>query len=368
MSAFSSINPDASRPLPTPIGLGGNGSEVNGSSQSQSQSQTTKKFTLFQPARPMLSREADSVFWMSRYVERAEHVARLLLVNTNVLMDVGDLAPALQEKQWRSILTIMYGGDLPRSDASIGQRVAQHMAFNIDNSNSLINCISRARENARSVRESISAEMWEELNTLYWQLQSDDLRARFDEAPEDFYRSIMNGSMLFQGLTDQTLPHGQRWHFSQLGKYIERALVTCRIIEHKFEILRGAESMLETPLRNINWMAVLRSCCSIEAYRRTYMGDMDPLRVAGFLILQANFPRSIRHSVGEAYHCIREIRQSVNPNVADPAERILGRLDAQLEYAEMNEVLAEGIPAYLQRIQMSVTEAAMAVQKAYFLQ
>jgi len=370
MSAFSTTNPDASRPLPSPVGSNGdgaNGSSTNGSSQSQTHT-TTKKFTLFQPARPMLAREADSVFWMARYVERAEHVARLLLVNTNVLMDVGDLAPALQERQWRSILTIMYAGDLPRGDAAIGQRVAQHMTFNYENGNSLVNCVSRARENARSVRESISAEMWEELNTVYWQLQSEETRARFDEAPEEFYRTILNASMLFQGLTDQTLPHGQRWHFAQLGKYIERALVTCRIIEAKFDILNNAESALETPLRNISWMAVLRSCCSIEAYRRTYMGDMDPLRVAGFLILQPNFPRSIRHAVNEAHQCIAQVRQAANPGVVDSAERILGRLDAQLEYAEMGEILAEGIPAYLQRIQQSVTEAAMAVQKAYFLQ
>jgi uncharacterized alpha-E superfamily protein len=321
-------------------------------------------------ARPMLSRDADSMYWMSRYVERAEHVARLLLVNGNLLIDVGDLAPALQEQQWLSILNILRLEETAESlagDAPMGIRVARHMTFNAANPSSLISCLSRARENARSIRENISAEMWETLNSLYWSIRGDDARPRFEESPEDFYRGIMAGSMLFQGLTDQTLAHDQRWLFTQVAKHLERIDVTCRIIETKFNILRGAEALLETALRNIHWMAVLRSCCSIEAYRRNHLGEMDPLRVAAFLILERNFPRSIRFSVERAVNAVAKIHASVDPNAVDPAERVLGRLNAQLEYAEMSEILNEGLPNYLQRIQAQVAEAALAVQKAYFL-
>src|SRR5204862_4210467 len=140
----------------------------------------------------------------------------------------------------------------------------------------------------------------------------------FEEASEDFYRAIMNGSMLFQGLTDQTLVHDQRWYFAQIAKYLERTDVTARIIETKFGILKSAE--LEAPIRNIHWMAVLRSCCSIEAYRRNYVGDMEPLRVASFLILQRSFPRSIRYCVEHAYLAISEIRSGTNAKGVDPAE------------------------------------------------
>ncbi len=337
-------------------------------------SNVPKKFRLHQPARPMMARDADSMYWMSRYVERAEHIARLLLVNANLLIDVGDLAPTLQLRQWQSVLTVMRTDIPPElreaengSTDTVGAGVARYMAFDHANINSLYNCVSRARENARSIRENISAEMWESLNTLYWSIRGEDATARFEDSPEDFYRQIMSSSMLFQGLTDQTMPHDQRWLFTQLAKYLERIDVTARVIQMKFDIMEGAESMLEGALRNIHWMAALRSCCSIEAFRRQHMADMDPLRVASFLILNRNFPRSIRYSVDKAHDAIACIRQEVNPTSIDPAERVLGRLDAHLEYAEMSEILVAGLPAYLDHIQARAAEAALAVQKTYFL-
>jgi uncharacterized alpha-E superfamily protein len=177
----------------------------------------------------------------------------------------------------------------------------------------------------------------------------------------------MTASMLFQGLTDETLTHDQGWQFTQLAKYLERIDVTCRIIETKFSILKSADNLLAGAMRNIHWMAVLRSCCSIEAYRRQHIGDMDPLRVATFLLLERNFPRSIRYAVDRAHDAIAAIRGEVSPLSIDPAERILGRLDAQLEYGELAEILSEGLPAYLARIQSNVAETALAVQKSYFL-
>ncbi len=319
------------------------------------------------PERPMLSRDADSMYWMARYVERAEHISRLLLVNSNVLIDVGDLAPELQAQQWQSLLTIPHLPWLPESHWANGPRVSQYLTLSTENPNSILNCLTRARENARGIRENISAEMWENLNMLYWSLKGDDAPARFEESPDDLYRSVMNGSMLFQGLTDQTLAHDQRWLFAQLAKYLERIDVTCRIIETKLNILKANEQALESTIRNIHWMAVLRSCCSIETYRRNYLGDMDPMRVAGFLILEKSFPRSIRFSVSGALAAISAIRATTVTGGIDPAERILGRLEAQLEYAEMGEILAEGLPVYLQRIQASINDTALAVQQSYFL-
>jgi uncharacterized alpha-E superfamily protein len=323
------------------------------------------------PDRPMLAREADSMYWMARYVERAEHVARLLLVNSNVLIDVGDLAPALQAQHWQGLLTILRLPQLPDAQAddqrSIGARVAQHLTLDADNPNSIVSCLTRARENARGIRENISAEMWENLNTLYWSLHGDDAPSRFEDSPDDLYRSVMTGSMLFQGLTDQTLAHDQRWLFAQLAKYLERIDVTCRVIETKFNILKDDQQTLESTIRNIHWMAVLRSCCSIEAYRRNYVGEMDPMWVIGFLILEKSFPRTVRFSLSGALAAISAIRGGSHLGSIDPAERILGRLEAQLEYAELSEILAVGVPNYLQRIQAGINDAALAVQKSYFL-
>jgi uncharacterized alpha-E superfamily protein len=209
--------------------------------------------------------------------------------------------------------------------------------------------------------------MWENLNTLYWSMRGDDAPARFDESPDALHRSVMTGSLLFQGLTDQTMAHDQRWLFTQVGKYLERIDITSRVLEIKYAILREIEPELESAERNIHWMGVLRSACSIEAYRRNNLGDMDPLRVTSFLLLEQNFPRSVRFSVRMAHEAIASIREEVSPRKVDPAERILGRLSAQLEYAEMSEVLSDGLSNYLQRIQNSVAEAALAIQKTYFL-
>jgi len=330
----------------------------------------TTKFYLNRPPRPLLARDADSMYWMARYVERAEHIARLLLVHSNLLIDVGDLAPLFPNRQWQSVLRIMHLPHLPESDspaAPLSTRIAQHMTLDEANPNSIISCLTRARENARSVREIISNEMWESLNTLYWSVRADDAPTRFDESPDDFYRSIMNGSMLFQGLTDQTLAHDQRWLFTQLAKHFERIDVTCRILETKFGLLRSAENILETALRNIHWMAVLRACCSIEAYRRNHLADIDPIRIASFIILERNFPRSIRYGVRMAHNAALEIRASITPHTPSPAERVLGRLDANLEYAETAEIVSQGLAPYLQQIQATIAEAAFALQKSYFL-
>ena len=324
--------------------------------------------------RPMLARVAESMYWMSRYMERAEHVARIVWVNYNMLMDLGELAQAMQEKQWQGVMRILRlentveGKEiLSQVDRNIGQRVSEFMTFDTRNRNSLINCLTKARENARSIRESISAEMWETLNTLYWSLLADDSRQRLEESPQQIFHSVMMGSLLFQGVADQTLPHGQGWQFIQLAKYLERVDMTCRIIETKFDILKSAESSLETPLSNIQWMAVLRSCSSIEAFRRRHVGDLDPQRLAAFLILDKESPRSIRYCVREAQNAVAGIAMAVHPLEIDPAERILGRLNGQLEFAETREFSGVGLKYVLKQILDNTGEAASAIQRSYFL-
>jgi uncharacterized alpha-E superfamily protein len=312
--------------------------------------------TLNRPPRPMLARDADAMYWMSRYVERSEHVARLLLVNSNLLIDVGDLAPRMQNRLWQTIFQILRMPPMAEDDdrEPMGVRVQKSLTFDESNPNSILSCVTRARENARGIRENISVEMWEALNTLYWSIRSEEAVKKFEESPDSFWRSIMTGSMLFQGLTDQTMAQDQRWQFARLAKHFERADVTCRVIETKHYILSSEEEMSESTIRNLNWMAVLRSCCSIEAYRRRHLGDMDPLKVAAFLLLEKNFPRTVRFSVRAACEAISHIRAATNPTGVDEAERILGRLDAQLEYAEIKEILADGLPAYLAKIQTAL--------------
>lgn len=329
-------------------------------------------------ARPVLARDADATYWMSRYMERAEHIGRLLLVNNEALIDVGDLASTLLKRHWLSVLQIMNVEQLPgiADDDDhhnlMSLRIAEYMTFDEGNPNSLIRCLTRARENARGIREVISTEMWEHLNLMYWSIRSDDAKTLFRESPDQLYQQIITGSALFQGLTDQTLVHGQRWFFTQLGKYFERITVVCRTLKAKYEILfgsvNGAEAVLaETPIWNIHWLAVLRSCGSVEAYRRVHLGEIDLGRVAQFLVLQNDFPKSIRYCVRSALEAISAIRAAVRPRSVDPTERILGRLDAQLEYADPSELHTEALPAYLDRILENIAEAALAVQRSFFM-
>jgi uncharacterized alpha-E superfamily protein len=328
------------------------------------------RFNINLPGKPMLARVAESMYWMNRYIERAEHLARLILVNSNVLIDIVDLATKLEQQLWQGVLRVMHLdhseiADKLLADENVAARVSQYMTFDADNG--LLACLSKARENARSIRENISGEMWENLNTLYWTIRGDDARQRFVEAPHDIYREVMTGSFLFQGLTNQTLGHGQGWLFGQLAKHLERADITCRIIETKFDILSAAEHDLDGPERNIHWMAVLRSCCSIEEYRRMHPGDMDPMHVATFLVLEHRFPRSICYSVRHAHESASGIRGAINQHSPGTAERILVRLHAQLEHADPSEIAEEGVQAYLQRVREKIGQASMAVQGAYFL-
>lgn len=325
-------------------------------------------------ARPMLARAADALYWLGRYVERSEHVARTLLINTELLTDVGDMAPDLRRQLWQALLQLIdLDATLPPSDTDDQASYVPHrLTLDDTNPTSILSCITRARDNARTIRESISREMWENLNTLYWQIRADDAKARFDEAPTEFSRAVINGTMLFQGLTDQTMPHAQAWQFIQLGKHLERVDITCRILETRYRLLRSAEAALEAPLRNILWMSVLRMCCSIEAYRRVYLADFEPLRVVSFVLFEPAFPRSIRFGVQQAQNAAGAIKSLANPTRSlsgdgGGADRILGRLNAELEFADEAAILHQGLPVFLQSIRHKTAQAAASIQHAYFL-
>lgn len=320
----------------------------------------------------MLSRVAEAMYWMSRYVERAEHISRIVLVNSHMLIDLGEVEQDMQEKQWLGVLRILrldqrseVQETLLAGKPLVGQHVSDFMAN--ESNRSLISCLKRARENARSIRENISAEMWETLNTLYWSLMGDDMKQRFEECPAELFHSVIMGSLLFQGVADQTLPHSQSWQFIQLAKYLERADMICRIVDTNFDILHSSGDYCETPLRNIQWMGVLRSCCSIEAYRRKHLGDLDPLRLSAFLLLDPESPRNVRYSVRAAQEAIAGIASSVHPQEVDAAERVLGRLNARLEYADISELSGESLKPFLGKIQTSIAEASSAIENAYFL-
>ena len=321
-----------------------------------------------QAERPLLARVAESIFWCARYAERSEHLARALLVTGQTAIDAGDLSADLRDRLWLDLLAA-FEIPTPPDDAggsSLGDRVVNALAADSSNPSGVAHAVARARENARAVRGEISSEMWQTLNELYWSLEGDGASAMLGESVEGLFGHLIGGSMRFQGVTDQTLAHGQRWDFAVAGRLLERADATCRIIASRVRLLEQAGLRMEAPLRNIQLMAALRMCCSIEAYRRQHSNDLGLRQVAGFLLLRADHPRSVRFAVEGARRAVRRIHRGTGGGFVDPAERLLGRLAAKLEYAEVDEIAAEGTQTFLSDVRRSVAEANAALHRRYF--
>ena len=336
-----------------------------------------------QDEKPLLARVADSLFWCARYVERSEHVARALWVTNQVAIDVGDLDPKLRVRLWDGLLEAFEIAPPDEDGRPLADRVLDDLLVNPSNPASARANIARARENARSLRSEISAEMWTTLNELYWMLEGpgngEGARQTLADSAEALFQQIIRGSMLFQGVTDQTLSHGQRRDFALAGRLLERADATCRILQARVAFLDAAGDRLETPLRNIQLMAALRMCCSIEAYRRQHFNELDVRQVAAFLLLQADHPRSVRFAVETARAAVGRIHRASRIGRAasrqdssaagrvDAAGRSLGRLAARLEYADVDDVAGSGISDYVAGIRSDLAEANFALGQRYFM-
>ena len=234
----------------------------------------------------MLSRVANSIYWMCRYIERAENVARFIDVNLNLLHDM----VSEKEYQWKPL--IMTTGDQDIFAAGdrdyTNEEVLWFLTFDRDYPNSIISCLSAARENARSIREIISTEMWEHLNQFYLEIiQEESVRLSVVD-PHRFFNIIKMRSHLFTGLLDSTLSHGEAWNFARTGMMIERADKTSRLLDVKYFMLLREADLVNAPVDNTQWIAVLRSTSAFEMFRRE-MQHVTPNNVADFLIFDREY-------------------------------------------------------------------------------
>jgi len=299
---------------------------------------------------PLLSRVADSVYWMARYIERAENVARFIGVNLNLQLDL-PLTPA---HQWQPLIDTSGDTDVFRErygDATQG-RVIEYLAYDGENSNSIASCLRLARENARSVRETISSEMWAQVNAMYLQIQTQ----RSLPEPErllDAFREIRLGCHLFQGLADATMSHNEAWHFLRLGRKLERADKTSRLLDVKYFMLLPSTRDVGTPYDDIHWSAVLKSVSGFEMYRKKF-GRITPSDVVDFLVMDGEFPRAVRY-------CIRCASESLHAITGTPigafyytSEQLMGQLQAELDFTSVTNVIRNGLHEYLDRLQIKV--------------
>ena len=311
----------------------------------------------------MLSRVADSVTWMARYIERAENVARFIDVNHNLEIDLGDSVL----EQWAPL--IYTTGDeatfLEHNDRMTRENVIRFLAFDRENPNSIISCVEAARENARTIREVISSAMWEELNKFYHMVRAAGNLQEVLDQPYDFCHRVKTASHLLVGVTDCTMSHDEAWHFARMGRLLERADKTSRIVDVKYYILLPKVELIGSSLDVVQWSALLKSTSALEMYRRS-CGPIVPTRVADYLILDRYFPRSMHYCVVKAAESLHVITGSLAGTFLNSAEQMLGLLRSQMDYASIDEIVERGLHEYIDEFQVQLNRIGQAVYDDFF--
>ncbi len=339
----------------------------------------------------MLSRMASSLYWMGRYVERAEQTARLTEVTFSHTLAMGSTpeAEARRERHWTALLEIVGalrtfpsdGG--PPDDAN----VPAHLIFSPENSNSMVECIAMARDNARNMRHQVATEMWEALNRFHLEVQNPRRLRRVAaeaEAATRFCRSVVEFSQLLQGITDSTMPREEGWYFLQAGKFLERAEVTARTLDVNYRLLAGEEAAVAGTDRLAlaaaddmqPWASLLHSLSAYESYHRIQRHGIQPQAVIELLTLSAVLPRSIRFSVGQVDSALAHItEQAPAYNGSEPmpgsspeseARREVGRLHADFAYLRLDDLLQRGLHRALVSMQTRCYRIGDCIEDEFF--
>jgi uncharacterized alpha-E superfamily protein len=305
----------------------------------------------------MLSRVAESLYWTARYLERAEDVTRLLDVNFHALLDspVDDRGEA-----WLRIVGLL-GDEEPFAEhfeEATAASVAEWVLWHDGNPNAVINCVTLARENARSVREQISGEMWEAINKLFLLVRGANRRT-VSRGPHTFFEQLRNGTYLFQGAADATMTQGEPFEFIRLGLHLERAATTVRIVRSGYPAAVALQE--DNPARVQALLSILKCCGAWEAFVRRHGTGCEPLAIAEDLIRSRELPRSV-------LYCLNTCRDSVARLSLESSapHRLLGRLCAELEYAEIGDVSGPTVDWRLGELLAGIHTTGDAITKAYF--
>jgi uncharacterized alpha-E superfamily protein len=313
----------------------------------------------------MLSRVADHLYWMSRYLERAEHTARMVDISLYHLLDQKTDYAAQRWKRLYDSLRI----PAPEQNVDDAYSATQSLVFDTLNTSSIVSCISSARDNAQQVRERISSEMWEQLNRLFLNVKQANMEDMWFTAPHEFLTEIKEGVQLFQGLTDSTKSYDEGWRFIQVGRYIERAWATAALIDVHFRTSslvqpEQTDSLRSDHLDYLEWVGLLRSCSAFQAYCRVYTASIYPERIAEFLLFNNEFPHSIHFAVNMLQDALRFIARATNARRTQRIERLVGRLNASLAYDQIEDII-EDIHSYLENIQQQCTQMHNAIYQTY---
>jgi len=299
----------------------------------------------------MLSRVADSLYWMSRYFERADHCARVLEANYNLMLNPSKLST---EERWNRIMGSL---GIAESGGIDPMTAMMKLTSDPEDESSIVSCISESRENAGQVREQISSEMWERLNRLYHEVTQAPARQETDADPLRLVSAVREGSYQFHGVTDATMNHGEGWHFIQLGKYMERSCSLPVLLDAYFSAPGQAD--------DLDWVGLLASCAAFESYCKVYTADLKPDSMAEFLLLNPEFPYSVRYSVDRLSAAISAISETSFTRATGRIERIAGRLRASLAYVQIAEIISGGLHRYLNSVVEQCNGLHAAVHEVY---
>ena len=319
----------------------------------------------------MLSRVADSIYWLNRYIERAENVARFVDVNLNLMLDL----PADISSQWSPLVSIT--GDLEIFENLYEEvnreNVIRFLTLDSNYQNSILSCVTQARENARSCRETISSEMWETVNAFYHMVKGTSPQGSIEFLPA-FCNQVKLKSHEFAGVMDATIAHNEGWQFGHLGRLLERADKTTRLLDVKYFLLLPSARWVGTPLDQIQWISLLKSASAYEMYRQC-QHRINPSNIAAFLVLDRNFPRSIYFCLKQAEICLHNITNTPVGTWCNSAERALGKLSSELSYIVIDDIIEVGLHEFLDDLQSAfnriddcIYTTFLATDKALYLQ
>lgn len=306
----------------------------------------------------MLARVADSLYWMARYLERAEHTARLLAVKLDSMVEQSDEDA---NASWRRVAAALAGEDLGADAFAI----TSTLSFEGVNDSSLISSVRFARDNARQVREQLSTEVWEHLNRLYLRLHDETINRVWAQQPSVFFRKTMEDLYTLGGVTFTTLRHGEGWHFLELGRYIERAQLISRLLDIHFGIVAPGYANPPPQPKYFDWLVLLKFCTAFEPYLKEHTADVTPERIAEFLLFDAEFPHSVRFAVDRMREALANVAPGAPPQRRALAERLAGRLKAAVDYGQIDDLTGGSIDTFLAGISRQCEEVHNAVYSAY---
>jgi len=304
----------------------------------------------------MLSRVADSLYWIGRYLERAEDALHILDVNMNLMLEG---SKTTNEARWRRVMhSLGSTADLPVGDADGTTRM---LIFDATNRASVAACIASARENARQVRDEISSEQWQKLNRLYHEMT--EMRAQ-QSVPmlSDAIQTVLEGIYMFKGVTDTTMTHGEGWHFIRAGRHMEGAMHIATLLEMYYRELFASVEAVMDPSQYLEWIGLLRSCTAFESYCTVHTADVTPERILQFLLLNREFPHSLWYSVNALVDALTCIQQDGRRAPAEELARRAGRLRASLSFVQIGEIIAQDTASYLRH----VLEECRAIQELIY--